>query len=199
MPQKTKTLCNKNLQGTPSKGAQKTENRHFRLCEMPPLANEKRVHLREPLLSPDLEGPRRATNLGDLRPPEQRSQAALRGSRGRMPKVDFRVSKAQQCKKTGKTSIIIKIRKRCILHQLHIISSPYCSHVSYRSTSYPYRIHFHSTRNKKQHDSLLKRSHDFAAFPKTTNHKTPWPWWNNSTARRLRILGSTHVLHVLDA
>eukprot|EP00434_Breviolum_minutum_P010451 symbB.v1.2.009216.t1/scaffold582.1/size184522/2 len=43
---------------------------------MPPLANEKRVHLREPLLSPDLEGPRRSTNLGDLRPPEQRSQAA---------------------------------------------------------------------------------------------------------------------------
>jgi len=101
MPQKTKTLCNKNLQGTPSKGAQKTENRHFRLCEMPPLANEKRVHLREPLLSPDLEGPRRSTNLGDLRPPEQRSQAALRENPGQLAKGRFLGFKSTQCKKTG--------------------------------------------------------------------------------------------------
>lgn len=153
-------LCNKHLQGTPSKGAQKTKNRHFRRCEMPPLANEKRVHLREPLLSPDLEGPRRSTNLGDLRPPEQRSQAALRGKPGQLAKkVIFGFQKHKSVRKQAKEASLSKSERdafyiNCIIsYHLHIVAT--------------YHIHLHhfhivsifiQQEKKQQHDSLLKRS-----------------------------------------
>ena len=141
---------------------------HLRLCEMPPLANEKRVNLREPLLSHD-EGPRLSTNLGGLRPPE-RSQATLRG-RVYIPTVEIRFQKHKIAKKTGKPPSLSKSERyarlfHIILHQLHIISYRIVSYdvisyrivsyhiisihitsyhiisISYTSTSYPYRIHF---------------------------------------------------------
>ena len=206
MPKKNTLL--QNLQGTLQRGPTHGFPEHLRLCEMPPLANEKRVNLREPLLSHD-EGPRLSTNLGGLRPPE-RSQATLRG-RVYIPTVEIRFQKHKIAKKTGKPPSLSKSERyarlfHIIVHQLHIISYRIVSYdvISYRIVSYhiisyqfishhiisyPYHIHPHHI-------------HIVSIFNST--RKTLWPPKLDpmiSTKKcqfhsRLRV---THVLHVPDA
>ena len=60
----------------------------------------------------------------------------------------------QKHKSVRKQAVTIKIRKRCILHQLHIISSPYCSHVSYIHLHHLHIVSiFIQQEKKQQHDS----------------------------------------------